>query len=275
MSAAALVVLAVIAVGVTLRYARDLFVPIAVAVLFGYMLNPVVAWLVRRRLPRPVGAALVVLGLVVGIGAGVYALRSQAVAVVEQLPEAARRLRDHLRAQRGGAGAVEKTQEAAEELEKTAEAIAPRRSSTAAGGARRVRIEEPRFDVYSYLWAGSIGLLSLSLQAVVVVFLVAALLIAALGSVLSEADNHLFGFALTWGIAISFVALVQMVVALNLEHRYDRAIIRPLLLGAAYPLGYWTLAAAAALHSETIALARGPRERRVVWNIARERFDEP
>ena len=99
-------------------------------------------------------------------------------------------------------------------------------------------------------------------------------MIAALGIFLSEADN-VFGFALAWGIAISFVALVQMVVALTLEHGYDRTIIRPLLLGAAYPLGYWMLAAAAALHSETIALVRGPREDRVVWNIPRERFDEP
>jgi hypothetical protein len=78
-----------------------------------------------------------------------------------------------------------------------------------------------------------------------VVVLVAALLTAALGIFLSEADN-LFGFGLAWGIAITFVALVQMVVALNLEHGYDRTIIRPLLLGAAYPLGYWTLSAAAA-----------------------------
>lgn len=108
-----------------------------------------------------------------------------------------------------------------------------------------------------------------------IVLLVAALLIAVLGSFLSEADNNVFGFALSWGIAISFVALVQLVVALNLEHGYDRTIIRPLLLGAAYPLGYWTLAGAAALHSETIALVRGPHEGRVVWNIPRERFEEP
>ncbi len=107
-----------------------------------------------------------------------------------------------------------------------------------------------------------------------VVILFAALLTVALGSLLSEVDGG-FGFALAWGIAISFVALIQMVVALTLEHGYDRAIIRPLLLGAAYPLGYWILAAAAALHSETIAIVRGPREGRVVWNIARERFNEP
>jgi biofilm PGA synthesis N-glycosyltransferase PgaC len=107
-----------------------------------------------------------------------------------------------------------------------------------------------------------------------VILLVAALLLAALGILLGQAGS-LFGFALAWGIAICFVALVQMVVALILEHGYDRTIIRPLLLGAAYPLGYWTLAGAAALHSETIALVRGPRERRVLWNVPRERIEEP
>jgi hypothetical protein len=74
-------------------------------------------------------------------------------------------------------------------------------------------------------------------------------LIAALGSLLSD-SHDLFGFALAWGISISFVAMVQMVVALNLERGYDRTIIRPLFLGAAYPLGYWILAATAALQAE-------------------------
>jgi poly-beta-1,6-N-acetyl-D-glucosamine synthase len=107
-----------------------------------------------------------------------------------------------------------------------------------------------------------------------VVVLVAAILVAALSIFLSEADNPL-GSALSRGIAISFVALVQMVVALTLEHGYDRTIIRPLLLGAAYTLGYWTLSGAAALHSETIALVRGPRGEPRCLEIPRERFDEP
>jgi hypothetical protein len=33
------------------------------------------------------------------------------------------------------------------------------------------------------------------------------------------------------------------------------------------------LAAAAALRSETVALVRGPREQRVVWDIPREQLD--
>jgi len=163
----------------TLRYARDLLIPIVIAGLVGYTLNPVVAQLARWRVPRAAGASLVVVLLVLGAGAGVYALRNQAVAVVEQLPEAARKFRDHLREQRRReGGAVEKTREAAEELEKTAEAIAPRRSRTTSGGAQRVQVEEAAFDLYRYLWAGSLGLVYLGLQGMVVVFLVFFLLLS-------------------------------------------------------------------------------------------------
>jgi len=163
----------------TLRYARDLLIPVVIAGLVGHTLNPVVAQLARWRVPRAAGAPLVVALLVLGAGAGVYALRNQAVAVVEQLPEAARKFRDHLREQRRReGGAVEKTREAAEELEKTAEAIASRRSRTTSGGAQRVQVEEAPFDLYRYLWAGSLGLVYLGLQGMVVVFLVFFLLLS-------------------------------------------------------------------------------------------------
>ena len=62
----------------------------------------------------------------------------------------------------------------------------------------------------------------------------------------------------------------QLVVALWLQHGYDPTALRALLLGALYPPLYWMLAASAALRSETVALVRGPREQRVVWDIPRE-----
>ena len=62
-----------------------------------------------------------------------------------------------------------------------------------------------------------------------------------------------------------------MIVALWLEHGYDRAALRAFLIGALYPVGYWVISAAAALRSETVALVRGPQEKRVVWDIPRDR----
>jgi hypothetical protein len=44
---------------------------------------------------------------------------------------------------------------------------------------------------------------------------------------------------------------------------------------AGYPAAYWTLSTAAALRCQAIALIRGPRERRVVWDIEREAVDAP
>jgi biofilm PGA synthesis N-glycosyltransferase PgaC len=79
-----------------------------------------------------------------------------------------------------------------------------------------------------------------------------------------------FGLGLTWGIALAVVATVQLIVALALGFPYDRWDLRAFSVAAVFPLLYWTIAAAAALRSQVVALARGPRERRVVWDIPRE-----
>ena len=63
-----------------------------------------------------------------------------------------------------------------------------------------------------------------------------------------------------------------MIVALTLEHSYDRSIFRALLVGALYPMAFWLVSATAALHSEIAALLRGPRDQRVVWDIPRQQL---
>jgi biofilm PGA synthesis N-glycosyltransferase PgaC len=45
-----------------------------------------------------------------------------------------------------------------------------------------------------------------------------------------------------------------------------------MLIGAIYPPLFWLVSAGAALRSQIPALFRGPRERRVVWDIPRERL---
>jgi biofilm PGA synthesis N-glycosyltransferase PgaC len=99
--------------------------------------------------------------------------------------------------------------------------------------------------------------------------LVASLVLAVLNVIFDHSLGN-FGFGLAWGVAISIVATVQLLFALSLNYHYDRWDMRSLLVGAIYPLAYWTISAGAALHSEVIAVIRGPRERRVVWDIPRE-----
>ncbi len=99
--------------------------------------------------------------------------------------------------------------------------------------------------------------------------LVAALIVAALAAGLGGGEN-LFGFAVGWGIAIAVVATVQMILALTIQHGYDPTALRAFLLGPLYPLFFWMITAAAALRAQIVALVRGPREERVVWDIPRE-----
>ena len=103
-----------------------------------------------------------------------------------------------------------------------------------------------------------------------VVGLAASLVIAALGATIG--GEELFGFAFAWGVAIALVATLQLLVALWLEHSYDPTILRAFLVAAIYPVAYWLIAALAAIRSQIVALVRGPRGQRVVWDIPRERI---
>jgi hypothetical protein len=66
---------------------------------------------------------------------------------------------------------------------------------------------------------------------------------------------------------------VQVVVALILDRGYDPGAFRAFLIGALFPVAFWTINGAAALHSQTVGLFSGPRGERVVWDIPRERLE--
>ncbi len=65
----ALVVIAAVAVAALLYFAREVFIPVALALLFALVLSSTVEGLHRLRIPRAVSAFLMLLILVVGIGA--------------------------------------------------------------------------------------------------------------------------------------------------------------------------------------------------------------
>ena len=93
---AALTVLAVLAVVMVLKVAAGMIIPIILGILISYALDPVVAWMERIRIPRPISSAVVLLALVAGSCWLLYGLRSEGQAIVEKLPQAARRLRQSL-----------------------------------------------------------------------------------------------------------------------------------------------------------------------------------
>ena len=99
--------------------------------------------------------------------------------------------------------------------------------------------------------------------------LVASLVMVVLSLLLAELGG-LFGWGLAWGVAIAVVATVQLGIALGIEYAYDPRGLRAFLLGPLYPIAFWLVGGAAALHSQIVALVKGPRAQRVVWDIPRE-----
>jgi predicted PurR-regulated permease PerM len=171
---ASLTVLAALAIVLVLKYAQSMIIPIVLAVLVSYALDPAVSWLERRHVPRSIGAALLLILLVTGGGWLLYSLRFEANAIVQQLPEGARRVRQILESDRPQtASAIQQVQKAAHELEKAANAAA---RPAAPSGVQRVQVETPAFNVGDYLLWGSIGLATAIGQLVLILFLVYFLL---------------------------------------------------------------------------------------------------
>src|SRR5204863_3701090 len=108
--------LALVALTASLYLARAFFVPLLIGILASYALHPLVDWLVVCRLPRAVGAALV-LAMVIGCFSWIgFSIGDDAAALIEKLPEAARKLRRDLSVARAGApSALQNVQEATSE----------------------------------------------------------------------------------------------------------------------------------------------------------------
>jgi predicted PurR-regulated permease PerM len=165
---AALTVLAVLATILVLQYAQAMIIPIVLGILISYALEPIVARLTKWRVPRPISAAVVLVAVTGATGYLIYGLRSEASAIVEQLPGAARRLREMVEnGKPTTAVAIQQVQKAATELEKAASAAAP----PPASGVPRVQVEAAPFNVTDYLMWGSIGVAAAAGQLVLILFL--------------------------------------------------------------------------------------------------------
>jgi predicted PurR-regulated permease PerM len=172
----ALTVLAVAAAIVLARYMQQVLIPFVLAGLVFYALDPLVSVLQRVHVPRVIGAGLALALLVGGVTATVYSLRGQALEVVEELPSAARKLQAiWARDDSSEPSAIEKVQDAAVELEKTAAAASS--ATQTPRGVDRVVVEEPLFRASAYLRWGSIGMIAMLGQAALILLLTYFLLV--------------------------------------------------------------------------------------------------
>lgn len=162
-------VLVVIALVAALYLARAFFVPLLIGILASYTLSPVVDWLKKTcHVRSPAGAALVLAVLVGGLSWIAFSLSDDAAAMIEKLPEAARKLRQNLSdAREAGPTALQNMQEAAKQLE----------GAAADAGAKpgvhvvATRASEPSTWLRDYALAQSALLFAVVVQAPIVLLL--------------------------------------------------------------------------------------------------------
>ena len=160
--------LAVVGVVAALYLARAFFVPLLLGILASYALRPVVDWLKLCLIPRPVAAALVLALLTGTLSWVAFSVSDDAAAMVETLPEAARKLRQTLSdARENGPTALQNMQEAANELQGAA-ADAGAKPGVRAAAARGT---EPTAWLRDYALSQSALLVSVVGQAPIVLLL--------------------------------------------------------------------------------------------------------
>jgi predicted PurR-regulated permease PerM len=148
-SISAVHIVAVVAVVFALWWGQAVLIPVVLSVLISYALAPLIDRLESWHVHRLIAVPLVLTALLTAVGAGGYALRGEAVAFVDRLPDAA--------------------QSVSRLIHKT--------PLGAAGAAARL-IEEASAKTFGWLWQGSHGLVTLVGQIFVVLCLVFYLLVA-------------------------------------------------------------------------------------------------
>jgi predicted PurR-regulated permease PerM len=159
-----------------LQFAQPLLVPIVLAVLISYVLEPAVLKLQKLKIPRAIGAAVILLIVVAGLSYGGYLLRDDVVAILDDLPDAVQKLRQTFDSPHDEKNVVEKVQEAATAIEKTA--VEANVAVTAPRGVTRVQVEQKPLDLSGVLVWGSVGILSWVGSLVLLVFLTYFLLLS-------------------------------------------------------------------------------------------------
>jgi len=161
-------VVAVISLVAALYLARAFFIPLLIGMLASYALHPVVDWLIVCRVPRALAAALVLALLAGGLSWVAFSLTDDVTAMIEKMPDAARKLRQTLSAARTrGPTALQNMQEAASELQGAAT------DAGAKSGARVTvaRPSEPSAWVRDYAVAQSALLFAVASQTPIVLLL--------------------------------------------------------------------------------------------------------
>ena len=160
----------IIAVIVTLaacRYARDVLVPLLVAVLAAVALAPSVR-VMSRVIPRWIASAVIVLGIAAAVGFTAWALSDEVAAFSRRLPSLVREVRETIQSASPRQSLIRQLQQAVSELERTTTAPKPADATP----VTIVESTDVQRQVVSYAQTG-LGLFS---EAILLMFLIYFLL---------------------------------------------------------------------------------------------------
>jgi predicted PurR-regulated permease PerM len=164
-----LLILAIVAVIFLLDWAQGFFIPLVLGIFIAYILNPLVAWLEKIKIPRVVGSSLVVLALMTCVSFGGVSLSRQVESILTQLPIVAKKLTALVTKKNGEPlSGIQKVQIAATQVEKAANS---NDSNSQKGGPMQVVIKEQKFKLSDFLWRGSLGFAGAVGQFATVIFL--------------------------------------------------------------------------------------------------------
>ncbi len=149
-----LVGLFALAVLYTLHFAREFFLPIVLAILLDFLLGPLVRGLRKLKSPEPIGAGIVMLGLLGVLGTGIWYLSGPAADWLARAPESMATVERKLEDLRQP---VEQVTEAAKQVEAATEVD---------GGTQQVEIKGP--SLTNQLFGGTTAAVS---AATVIIFL--------------------------------------------------------------------------------------------------------
>jgi predicted PurR-regulated permease PerM len=169
---AALVVVALVVGCVGIHLAAPFLIPVAVSLVACYALAPVVERLHRWRIPRPIGAAIVVLLVVFGAALAIDELWSGAEVLLSQLPAAVEKMRLAIAVSHSDVpDTLTHVQRTANELQKLAEAVPAGPKTTAPAPAFTI-------DTRSLLLMGTSSVVGGAVQLMSIIFLIYFLLAA-------------------------------------------------------------------------------------------------
>jgi predicted PurR-regulated permease PerM len=151
----------VLAVLYTLFFARAFLLPIVLAVLLDFLLSPIIRALKRIHIPEPLGAAIVLLALLGGLGGAAYSLADPAREWVRKAPQSIAKVQERLRDLRRPVEQVTRTAEQVEAATEVSES-----------GPQEVVVRGPRLS--ERLFGSTQSLLTGALETLILLYFLLA-----------------------------------------------------------------------------------------------------